>query len=101
MITLKTARNRGNARIWLDRASCRTLAIKHGEPYSVEFGPDAIRLHFPPRTVDGRARKVAGSADRPVVDLCSRKVDPSIGGAERYSAARTTPSIVTIKGAAS
>ena len=96
MITLRTAHNRGNARVWLDRASCRTMSLQHGDAYSVAYSTDAITLHIPPRP-GVKPRRVAGTPDRPVVDLCSRKVS-AILTSEHYTATRT-PTRVTITGA--
>lgn len=88
MVTLKTAHNRGNSRIWLDRKSCETLAIRHGERFTVTFEPDVILLNFRPDPKAKGIRRVAGSPTRPVVDICSRKVGPSLGEADRYTVQR-------------
>ena len=97
MLTLKTAFNRGHSRVWLDRASCAKLAIHHGAPFVAVFSADRIALRFDPaRFGDLRPRRVAGSPDRPVIDVAGSKVSAVLPKGGQYTASRHG-STVTIR----
>ena len=67
----KVARNRGNARIWLERKCLSENGIRCGDRFNCIFRQDDLLLVF---TADGE-RKVAGKDDRPIVDINTGKLN--------------------------
>jgi len=67
----KVARNRGNARVWLEKKCLSENGIKCGDRFNCIFRQDDILLVF---TADGD-RKVAGKDDRPIIDINTAKLN--------------------------
>ena len=78
-----SAVNRGRSRVWLERKELVDYGFSRGQLIDVEFNASSIVVRLNP---EGR-RKVAGKADRPILDLCSPLVDHAarFGGADRLA----------------
>ena len=68
--------NRGNARVWLQAKWLISAGFSNGTIYSVNYS--AGRMTIEP---SAKGRKVAGSIDRPIIDLNSKKVSNAVGNA--------------------
>ena len=69
--TRKLARNRGNARIWLERKCLLSNGIANGMRFNLSGDTDSVTLVF---CEDGE-RKVAGTAERPIIDINTGKLN--------------------------
>ena len=67
----KVARNRGNARVWLEKKCLSENGIKCGDRCNCIFRQDDLLLVF---TANGE-RKVAGKDDRPIIDINTAKLN--------------------------
>lgn len=98
--TFKLARNKGNARIWIESSNLLTNGRAHGERFAYIVGADAIRFTFAQddagfETVRGLVReiaptasgvgRIAGTATRPIIDVCNRKLSAFFGDATAYA----------------
>ena len=61
----KTARNRGNSRIWIEGKKLTVNGLGHGRRFDCEVRSDRVILTF---CQDGE-RKVAGNPERPIIDI--------------------------------
>ena len=76
--------NRGNARVWLQAKWLISSNFSKGTVYHVHYGSGKITIMKSiPIVADlkPKGRKVAGSIDRPIIDLNSKKVTDSLEGA--------------------
>ena len=85
---LRVARNRGEARIWIERGTLLRAGIHAGDRFTFEVVGERIVLDIlgPDTGYPGRLRTVSGSADRPVIDICNRTVSAFMGDATHYRA---------------
>lgn len=63
-IERKIGRNRGKARLWIEGAALADAGWKKGDAFSAEFFLDKLVYRKPGE----ENRKVAGTADRPIID---------------------------------
>lgn len=68
--------NRGRARIWIEGARLAGAGFTHGARYNVMATANIIGLVL---AEDG-ARKVAGAAARPIIDMSGRSCAPFVTG---------------------
>jgi hypothetical protein len=68
--------NRGNARVWLQAKWLITAGFSNGTIYSVNYSAGKMTIE-----PSAKGRKVAGSIDRPIIDLNSKKVTDAVGNA--------------------
>lgn len=68
--------NRGNARVWLQAKWLISSNFSKGTVYYVHYGAGKITIK-----PSSKGRKVAGSIDRPIIDLNSKKVTDCLDGA--------------------
>ena len=93
---LRVARNRGNARVWIERGNLLRAGIQNGARFVFRVEGSAIVLDFDPGSFgEDRPRKVAGTPARPIVDICNRAVSAFMGDATHYRAS-FAPGRVTI-----
>lgn len=64
--------NRGRARIWIEGSRLAGAGFAHGARYNVMATANILALTL----ADDGARKVAGAAARPIIDICGRSVAP-------------------------
>lgn len=86
--TLKTCFNRGNARIWIEGTRLTNAGIRKGREYVKRFVSSdsdnaTLFLNFSGNG-EGRKTRVAGTDNRPIIDICSRQISDFLNGAEKY-----------------
>lgn len=87
--TLKSGTNKGQRRIWIEGQRLAALGLTRGTLLSKHVVNDSLLLarvsadEFADRGVRGRCR-VAGTLDRPILDLSGKWVTDFMGGAERF-----------------
>ena len=91
--TYKTCRNKGHARIWIEGDRLTAAGWKNGDRFNKTITPDGILLT---RADDG-AHKIAGTADRPIIDLCGKYLTEFFGSATSYTATFSKSRIGIIK----
>lgn len=85
--TMKFAFNRGNSRVWLEGSKLLAAGILPGMEYvkSFNIGLNLLTLDFAPMG-GAKTNRVAGTADRPILDICSKAVSQFANGAKTYNA---------------
>lgn len=68
--------NRQRPRIWIEGARLAGAGFTHGARYNVMATANILALTL----ADDGARKVAGAAARPIIDMCGRSVAPFTTG---------------------
>jgi len=68
--TIQARQTAKGLRIWLEGSALADHGFSHGNGYSVEYNANSIILWH-----DDGKRKVAGSINRPVIDLQSKKIN--------------------------
>lgn len=67
----KVGQTKKGARVWLEGNILKEHGFKHGTVYHAEYiGNEAIVIQ---PDIDGK-KKVAGSIDRPIIDLLNKKI---------------------------
>ena len=80
--TYKSGTNRGNRRIWIEGARLLRAGINRGVKFSRTLDGDVMRLRF-----DGEGRHtVAGSDERPIVDLNGKYLNDFFGECAGFTA---------------
>lgn len=74
MITRKIGRNRGKKRLWLEGKVLSENGFPHGTRYLVSIGPKSICIMVTTNPLLDRARTVAGTPERPIIDINSDKI---------------------------
>ena len=64
--------NRNRARIWIEGARLSAAGFTHGARYNVMATANILALTL----ADDGARKVAGAAARPIIDMSGRSCQP-------------------------
>ncbi len=96
--TFKLARNKGNARIWIEGANLLNNGRSVGELFTYAIG-ETMHVTFAKteeqRESDGLLAaaitskhgrgKIAGTATRPIIDICNRKLSAFFGDATAYT----------------
>ena len=80
--TLKSGTNKGNRRIWIEGDFLRQNGVQNGQRFtkSIEAGCLVLTICQPgPRT-----HKVAGTAVRPIIDLCGAWVTAFMADREKF-----------------
>ena len=86
---LKVARNKGNARIWIEGAALSSAGFSRGDAFVVIVEEYRVRILFEKSTAfakhaDERVRHVAGTESRPIIDVCNRQLTTFFGDATHY-----------------
>lgn len=81
--TRKIGRNRGKPRLWIEGRALVEAGLPHGSAWILVnhiMGVDIVKVEAEPGSVfDGyRVRKIAGTTDRPVVDIAGSSLDPLV-----------------------
>lgn len=87
--TYKRTENRGNARIWIEGTRLSDSRISRGMVYAKRWTqtPNGPRLILDFAPLDGeKTAKVAGTANRPIIDICSAAVTRFMADATHYKA---------------
>lgn len=82
----KKAFNRGNARIWIEGNILNSHGFQNGMRFVKEFiDEDQLLLSFTGCFEDLRTHKIAGTSERPIIDLTGKYVSDFFKDAERYT----------------
>lgn len=85
---MKTAKNRGNSRIWLEQKKLSENGFRRGDMLKKTFEGDSLVFTRVSNPISGeRYHRIAGTADRPILDCCGRWVTEFMNGAPHYIAA--------------
>ena len=76
----KVARNRGNARVWIEGKKLNQIGWSNGKRFNSVFNADNVTLTLSP----SGERKVAGNPDRPIIDINTAKLNSIIGNGTHY-----------------
>ena len=76
----KVARNRGNARVWIEGKKLTQIGWSNGKRFNSVFNADNVTLTLSP----SGERKVAGNPDRPIIDINTAKLNSIIGAGSHY-----------------
>ena len=81
--TLKSGTNKGNRRIWIEGNRLADLGLTRGRTLTrvmenADIGPDTMTLTTNPRS-EGKRHRIAGTSERPILDLCGKWVSAFIG----------------------
>lgn len=79
----KVGENRGRTRVWLEGSRLLASGFNHKTAYSVTYHAGRVDLSTT-EAAEG-VRYVAGSPERPVIDLCAAKVGAALGKCERVA----------------
>jgi|TARA_R100000084_G_scaffold105003_1_gene62088 hypothetical protein len=82
--TYKVCYNRGNARIWIEGKRLIDNGIYNGLKFVKSVNEYGIILKFLPAEYEGKSHKVAGSVERPIIDLNGKYLTKFFGDAENY-----------------
>lgn len=82
--TYKVCFNRGNARIWIEGKRLTDNGITNGLKFVKSVNDYGIVLKFLPSDYEGKSHKVAGSVERPIIDLNGKYLTKFFGNAENY-----------------
>ena len=89
--TFKVCTNKGNKRIWIEGNILAANGFTNGRTFTrailqaADMPRPTMILDFS-NEQDGRMHKVAGTADRPIIDLCGKYVTEFFDGASHYVA---------------
>ena len=82
---MKTAKNRGNSRIWLEGKKLSDNGFQRGDMLKKTFTDDAIVFTRVSNPIAGeKYHRIAGTENRPILDCCGRWVTEFMSGAPRY-----------------
>ena len=81
-ITRKVCTNKGNPRVWIEGNDLIKFGLKCGDRYTKLLTTNHIILKF---NASGKS-KIAGTKDRPIIDLNGKFLKPFLDGAETYMA---------------
>ena len=86
--TYKTGSNRGNARVWLEGAVLLQHGILRGMPFKRDMNEKGFVLVFDDDERDDLVgdHHVAGTEQRPIIDLCGKWLTECFDGAPNYTA---------------
>ena len=84
--TLRSGRNKGQRRIWVERERLLALGLTRGTRLARHMNPGGIMtlsiiVGEPPK---GPKHTIAGTVDRPILDLCGKWVTEFMGQADRF-----------------
>lgn len=97
--TFKVCTNKGNKRIWIEGNVLAANGFTNGRTFSRTviqkdgMNHPAMVLDFT-NAQDGKRHKVAGTAQRPIIDLCGKYVTEFFDGASHYVARFGTRTII-------
>jgi hypothetical protein len=75
MITRKIGLNRGKRRLWLEGEVLSSNSFYRGDKFTAVIEKDELQIYADP---DGN-RTIAGTADRPIIDINSDKLFAQLG----------------------
>ena len=93
-VTLKSGTNKGNRRIWIEGARLTDAGLPHGTLLTRTMDGGILRLTTDP-TATGRRHRIAGTPERPILDLCGQWVTKFMDGRTHF-AATLEPGGITI-----
>ena len=84
---MKTAKNRGNSRIWLEGKKLADAGFQRGDMLQKTFEGDSLVFTRVSNPIAGeRYHRIAGTGKRPILDCCGRWVTEFMNEAEFYCA---------------
>lgn len=100
---MRTAKNRGNDRIWLEGKKLADAGFERGDMLEKTVTDEAIVFQRVSNPIAGnKYHRIAGTQKRPILDCCGLWVTEFMNGAEFYcasiDASYATITITTIKG---
>jgi len=103
--TYKKAFNRGNARIWIEGNVLNSHKLTNGMRFTKErIDDDELLLSFAASFPEGiKSNKIAGTIDRPIIDMTGKWLTDFFGDAEKYTCQfdEETKTITILRGGAS
>ena len=91
----KVCTNKGNKRIWIEGQILINAGFTSGMTFAKSITDDAIILSF---ADDNPQHKIAGTQQRPIIDLCGKYLTAFFGNATQYKAAFNEQTITITKG---
>jgi len=91
----KVCTNKGNKRIWIEGKILINAGFTSGMTFAKSITDDAVILSF---TDDKPQHKIAGTEQRPIIDLCGKYLTAFFGDATQYKAAFNGQTITITKG---
>ena len=91
----KVCTNKGNKRIWIEGKILINAGFTNGMTFSKSIGDDEIILSF---TDDNPQHKIAGTQQRPIIDLCGKYLTAFFGNSTQYKAAFNGQTITITRG---
>ena len=82
---LKSGTNKGNRRIWIEGNRLSSAGFTRGTILYRTMADG--KLYLSTRPTDGRKHRIAGTSDRPILDLCGKWVTEFIGPASHFEVA--------------
>jgi len=92
--TLKSGVNKGNRRIWIEGSRLKDAGMLRGTILYRSMLDNKMVLSTNP--ADGRKHKIAGTSDRPILDLCGKWVTEFIGKYPNFTATVTSDTITIV-----
>ena len=85
---MKTAKNRGCDRIWLEGKKLANAGFQRGDMLEKTIDDRSLVLRRVSNPIAGnKYHRIAGTLNRPILDCCGKWVTQLFKGAESYSAA--------------
>ena len=81
--TLKSGTNKGNRRIWIEGDRLASAGFHRGTVLFRTMTGSTMTLSTVP--ADGRKHRIAGTADRPILDLCGKWVTAFMGSRTHFA----------------
>ena len=77
--TLKSGTNKGNRRIWIEGNRLAELGLTRGTTLTRVMYDDGYMVLTTESGIKGRRHSIAGTAERPILDLCGKWVTAFMG----------------------
>tara|TARA_R100001086_G_scaffold235726_1_gene158770 strand:+ start:5923 stop:6249 length:327 start_codon:yes stop_codon:yes gene_type:complete len=86
-LNLKSGTNKGNRRIWIEGQALRIHGLTKGTMLSKSFEAGTRTMWLTVTDLPKfKKHSIAGTVDRPILDLCGKWVTRFMGNAERFDA---------------
>ena len=83
--TLKSGTNKGNRRIWIEGERLTSAGLRRGMRLHRQMNADgSMTLSMMPAS-DAKRHTIAGTSDRPILDLCGKWVTAFIGDHSHFN----------------
>jgi len=90
--TYTSGTNKGNRRIWIEGNRLATIGATKGDTFARTMQPDGtMQLQI---GSGHKGHRIAGNAERPIIDLCGKWVTRFMGSADTFTATFTKGAIL-------